>query len=267
MPVQSRWIGEIAILTLDRPARRNALSIEDWHALRDQLRAFSNPRAVILTGNGGHFCSGMDLSPDNRVFQRILPSITEGHERPARDLLNELKDCIAAIRELPCPTFAAIEGSCIGGGLEIALACDIRIAAQDAVISLPEVKAGMIPDLGGCVRLTRLVGPGRASDLIVTGRRIDGEEAYRMGVVERVVPSGDALNAALEAARMVVANAPNAVQLALNVVRGSQDLGTDEALALETRAGVLALTSGEPQEGVAAFLEKRAPDWKLAVRT
>jgi enoyl-CoA hydratase/carnithine racemase len=209
----------------------------------------------------------MDLSPDNRVFQRMLPAIADGNERPARDLLYELKDCIAAISELPCPTFAAIEGACIGGGLEIALACDIRITARDAHISLTEVRAGMIPDLGGSVRLTRLIGSGRAADLIVTARRVSGEEAFALGFVERLVEPGNALLSAEQAAEMVVGNAPNAVQLALNVVRTSPDLGMDEALALETRAGVLALTSGEPQEGITAFLEKRKPDWKPAART
>jgi enoyl-CoA hydratase/carnithine racemase len=124
-----------------------------------------------------------------------------------------------------------------------------------------ETRIGMVPDVGGCVRLTRLVGPGRAADLIATARRVDGEEAYRLGVVERVVATGSAMAEAREAARQVAANGPTAVRLALGVVRMAPDLGAAEAFSVETGAGVLALTSGEPREGIAAFQEKRAPRW------
>ena len=263
MPVTLTWADDIATLTIDRPERRNALSIDLWHALRDAARACTQARAVIVTGASGHFCSGMDLSPDNPVVGRIAPSILEGEEYPAFQLLKELKDCVAALTEIPCPTFAAIEGACIGGGLEVALACDVRIAAKNATIGLTEVRTGMIPDLGGCVRLTRLVGPGRAADLITTGRKVNGEEAFRLGFVERLAEPGEAFNQARAAALEVAKNAPTAVQLALNVVRMAPDLGVAEALSLETRAGVMALISGEAREGISAFLEKRSPDWKV----
>lgn len=261
MPVISQTEDGVTILTIARPSRRNALDMEMWRDLRRAANAVQRVRAVIVTGSGAHFCSGMDLNPDNPLFLEAAPAIAEGDERVAREVINELKSCVQALADLPCPTIAAIEGACIGGGLEVALACDMRFAASDASLGLLEVRIGMIPDLGGCARLTRLIGPGRAADLICTARRVDGEEAYRMGVVERVVPSGTALASARSAARDIAANGPMAVQLALSTVRMASDLGLAEALSVETRAGVLALTSGEPREGVAAFLEKRAPRW------
>jgi len=262
MPVISQTLDGVTVLTIDRPARRNALDMEMWRGLREAANAVDgSTRVVIVSGIGAHFCSGMDLSPDNPLFLEAAPAIAEGDEQAARRVIAELKSCVQALADLPCPTIAAIEGACIGGGLEVALACDMRFAASDASLGLLEVRIGMIPDLGGCARLTRLVGPGRAADLICTARRVDGEEAFRLGVVERVVPAGTALAAAHSAALDIVGNGPMAVQLALGAVRMSADLGLIEALSVETRAGVLALTSGEPREGVAAFLEKRAPRW------
>jgi enoyl-CoA hydratase/carnithine racemase len=261
MPVSSQTQSGVTIITLDRPERRNALDIGMWRDLRAAAQAADGARVVIVTGAGGHFCSGMDLSPTNPLVQKIAPALFEADEAPAREVIVELKGCVQALADLRVPTFAAIEGACIGGGLEIALACDVRIAAADASLGLTETRAGMVPDVGGCARMTRLVGPGRAADLICTARRVDGEEAFRIGFVERVVPAGTALAAALYAAEQVLGNGPTAVRLALNVVRLAGDLGLAEALSVETRAGVMALTSGEPREGIAAFAEKRAPRW------
>lgn len=261
MPISTTHVDGVTVITLDRPDRRNAMDLGMWLALRDAARAAESARAVIVHGSGGHFCSGMDLSPDNPVLARIAPAIFDGDEETARELLDELKGCVQALADLPCPTFAAIEGACVGGGLEIALACDVRICASDANLGMTEVRIGMIPDLGGCARLTRLIGPGRAVDLITTARRVDGEEAYRLGITERVAAPGAALQMAHHAAAQVRANGPMAVRLALNTVRLAGDLGLAEALSVETRAGTLALTSGEAREGVAAFLEKRPPRW------
>ncbi len=261
MPVTLQVSEGVAVLTLDRPERRNALDLAMWRQLGAAAREAEGARVVIVTGAGGHFCSGMDLAADEAILAAATPAIVNGDERAAQDLIRELKACVQALADLPCPTIAAIEGACVGGGLEVALACDIRIASAGASLGLPEVRIGMIPDLGGCARLTRLVGPGRAADLVCTGRRVDAEEAYRLGVIERVVPAGTALAAARAAAGDIVGNGPMAVRLALNAVRVAADLGLDEALSVETRAGVLALVSGEASEGVAAFREKRAPRW------
>lgn len=262
MPVHAQLAEGILHLTLDRPNRRNAMDLAMWHALRDHAREVGNKvRAVVISGAGEHFCAGMDLSAENPLLARAAPAVFKGDDDVARTLIRELKDCLAAVAELPCPSFAAIEGACLGGGYEVALACDVRIAARTASLGLPEIRVGMIPDCGGTARLTRLVGPGRAADLITTARRVNGEEAFQLGMVERVVDGGHALAAAMDAARDVARNAPEATRLALSVVRNAADLGLDEALALETQAGVFALTSGEAREGLAAFAEKRAPRW------
>jgi enoyl-CoA hydratase/carnithine racemase len=262
MPVSLAVGDGVAILTLDRPDRRNALDGAMWEALREHCLALApEVRALVVTGAGGHFSSGMDLSADNPLLARVAPAIQQGRESAGLEVIRELKTCVAALAEVEVPTFAAIEGACVGGGFEVALACDVRIAATDASIGLTETRMGMIPDLGGCVRLTRLVGTGRAADLITTARRISGEEAFRLGMVERTAAQGRALDIALEAAKAVACNAPEAVRLALSVVRTTRDLGTDEALAVESRAGAMALASGEAAEGVAAFFERRPPRW------
>lgn len=261
MPVHRSSQDGVVVLTLDRPERRNALDGAMWEELRDAAQASEGARVVIITGAGGHFCAGMDLAVDNPLIARVGPALMSGDEGVAHALIRDLKACVQAIADLSCPTYAAIEGTCVGGGLEIALACDVRIAAENAVLSLPEARIGMIPDLGGCARLTRLVGPGRAADLIATGRRLSGAEAFTLGVVERVALPGRTLDAARNAAQDILGNAPEAVRLALTVVRVSSDLGLTEALSVETRAGVLALVSGEAVEGLTAFQGKRSPRW------
>ncbi|MBM4366383.1 MAG: enoyl-CoA hydratase/isomerase family protein [Deltaproteobacteria bacterium] len=261
MPVHARLDGGIAILTLSQPARRNALDGAAFAQLRDAARGLPDVRAVVVTGEGSDFSSGLDLSADNALLREIAPAIESGDDGVARRVISHLKDCVAALAELEVPTFAAIEGACVGGGLEIALACDVRIAARSAALSLPEVRMGMIPDVGGCTRLARLLGPGRAADLICTARRVGGEEAFGLGLVERLCDTGQALPTALAAARAVCENGPQAVRLALAAVRVSADLGLDEALSVETNHGALALTSGEAVEGIRAFRERRAPRW------
>ena len=261
MSVSLTVADRVAVLVLDRPDRRNALSLADWRTLRDLLRSLQPVRAVVSTGAEDHFCAGMDLADDNPLIAELAPALNRGEEAAARRVITELKECVSAITELEVPVFAAIEGACIGGGLEIALACDVRIAASDAIFALPEVRLGMIPDVGGCARMVRLVGSGRTADLVTTGRRVRGDEAFDLGIVERIVPPGGARAAAMLAAADVVLGGPDAVRLALAVVRAAGDLGLDEALAIETHHGAMAIASGEAREGISAFREKRAPRW------
>lgn len=261
MPVTTSSHDGVVVLTLDRPDRRNALDLETWHALRDAARAAESARVVIVRGAGAHFSAGMDLSASNPLLAMIAPALTRGDENVARTVIEDLKSCVQALADLPGLTIAAIEGACLGGGLEVALACDMRIAAENAMLAMPEARIGLMSDVGGATRLTRLVGPGRAADLLATGRTVSGEEAFRLGFVERVVPAGTALDVARAAANDVLGNAPEAVRLALSVVRLAPDLGLSEALSLETRAGVMALSTGEALEGLAAFQERRPPRW------
>jgi enoyl-CoA hydratase/carnithine racemase len=261
--VSLQVVDRIARITLSKPAKRNALDEAMWTALADRVAEAANakPRALIVTGAGGHFAAGMDLSPENPIQARVAPAIFDRDATAATNVIAWLKAIVSGLAEFPAPTIAAVEGACAGSGFEIALHCDIRVAAKNAFFSLPEVRIGMVPDVGGTTRLTRLVGPGRAARLISTGERITGDEAFTLGIVERVVEPGRALAEAEDMARLVAKGGPTAVREALGVIRRVADLSLVDAYAAETAAGAAALTSGEPLEGVQAFFEKRDPRW------
>ena len=228
----------VAVITVDRQSRRNALHGPLWSAIREAGEALAQdpPRAVILTGAGPHFCAGMDLRPDNPLVTRLLPAVMG-------------------------KVIAAIEGACLGGGLELALTADLRVAGASARFTLPETRWGMVPDVGGTVRLSRLVGRARATDVILTGREVLADEALTWGLVNRVVSDGDALAAAHDLVHQILRGAPAGTAAILPVLRSVDTLDDEAAFAAETRAGVQTLTSGQVMEGVAAFSQKRAPGW------
>ncbi len=254
----------LAILTIRREEKRNALHGPLWRLLKETAVALANdpPRAVILTGAGGHFSSGMDLGLDNDLLETWLPALQAKDEATLTDIIVGLKAVPAALARIPCPVIAAIEGACAGGGLEIALACDLRVAGAEAFFSLPETSLGMIPDVGGTVRAARLLGRARASELVLTGRRISTAEAEAWGIVSRVVEKGGALACARQLADAISKNGPEATRAVLDVLRRAQGLSDEEAFVLETTAGVRALLSGECIEGIRAFLEKRPAAWR-----
>lgn len=251
--------GDVVTLTIDRPQRRNALDGPLWTALKEAALALhaEPPRAVIVTGSAGHFCAGMDLKMDNPLVARLVPAVTSKDEGALRALIVELKGVVDAIASIPAPVVAAVEGACAGGGLEVALACDMRIAAEDAFFSLPETHIGMVPDVGGTVRVSRLAGAGRATELILSGRRLSAEEAETWGLVNRVVPKGTALESARAFVGELRAAGPACTRHILEVLRRVPGPTFEQ----ETEAGVRALTSGEAVEGAMAFVEKRPPKW------
>jgi enoyl-CoA hydratase/carnithine racemase len=254
---------DIAVLTIDRPERRNALAGPMWTAIGEEVTraAAERPRALILTGAGEHFCAGMDLKPDNPLAEKILPAVMEKQTELARSVIEELKGCLAPLRRFPAPTICAIEGVCLGGGLELALHCDIRIASISSKLGLPEVRVGMIPDVGGTTLLTRLVGPGRAAWLISTGIQLQGKTAYQFGLVERIVDTGSVMKTAREMAAEIAKGGPASVCAAIQAIRRIPGLSQEDASLVETEAGIEALTSGEALEGMMAFAEKRLPRW------
>ncbi len=255
--------GGITTLILDRPQRRNAVDTELWEQLRRAIvsAAHRPPRALIICGAGGHFSAGLDLKPDNPLFARVLPLVQNQDAAAARGLVRELKAVLEQLAAFPAPTIAAVEGACIGIGLEIALACDLRVVARDAKLSLPEVRLGLVPDLGGSARLTRLLGSGRAGLMVLAARQLDGAAAQRMGLAELQAEPGAALAMARSLAADIRAGAPTAVQGALQLVRSAGDLDLAEALDLETEAGVSALLSGELIEALGARMSRREPAW------
>lgn len=254
---------DVVTVTIDRPTRRNALHGPLWDALGELGRdlAARRPRAVILRGEGDHFCAGMDLRPDNPLVQELGPKVATRDRKACAAIIERLKASLDAFATLPCPVLAAIEGACLGGGLELALVADLRVAGQSARFSMPETRWGLVPDVGGTVRLTRLIGRARAGDLILTGREARAPEALAWGLVNRVVPDGTAQDAADTMARTIARAAPRATSEALRVLRSVDGLSEADAFAAETRAGVNTLIGQEALEGLAAFAARREPRW------
>ncbi|MCW8141333.1 MAG: enoyl-CoA hydratase/isomerase family protein, partial [Planctomycetota bacterium] len=176
MTVRLERRGPLTLLILDRPKRVNALDLQMWDALREQLDAAAaiDSRALVVTGGENDFSAGMDLKPDNPIIGELAR--VEGLDH-ARGMILRGRSILDRLARFPRPTIAAIEGACLGGGYEIALACDIRIGSETARIGLPEVRVGLVPDLGGLSRLARCVGPGRAALVALAGAPVAGRAA------------------------------------------------------------------------------------------
>ena len=242
----------LATLTLNRPAALNALSRRLARALVDALRELAarpDLRAVVLRGAGERaFCTGADLK------ERATLSPAEKGAHTA-----EIAAAADALAALPVPAIAAVRGYALAGGLELALACDIRLAADDAVFGLTEVAIGIFPGAGGPVRLPRLVGPGKARELIFSGRRIDAAEALGCGLVERVVPAADFDAAVAELAGQIRDAAPLAVRAAKRVLDVAPDLPEPAALAFAEALRRPLDATRDYAEGLAAFAERCKP--------
>lgn len=254
---------EIGVLTLDQPERRNALSEAMWQGILDHLAqaAQDPPRVLVLTGAAGHFSAGADLYPDNPLTGRIAPTVFQKDPHAGRQVIQWLKSVTHAVATFPVPTIAAVEGSCIGSGLELALACDMIVASRGSRFGLPEVRIGFIPDVGGTTRLTRRVGKGRAALLATSGRLITGEQAFQLGLVDLVAEEGRSMEATESLATDILKGGPEAVRLVLGIVRSIPDLDLAVGLDSETDAGVAAMLSGEVGQGVLAFQKKEPPPW------
>lgn len=244
--------GHVEVWTIDGEARRNAISRAMLKELGEHVARVSGSRqvrAVVLTGAGDKaFCAGADLKERSTMS-----------EPEVRAFLNGLRDTFRAMERSDCVFIAAVNGVAFGGGTELALSCDLRVAAPSAELGLTEVKLGIIPGGGGTQRLTRLIGPGRAKDLILTGRRVTAAEALALGLVNRVAPEGKLIETASDVAEAVAGNAPIAVGAAKHAIDEGLALPLDEALALEHRKYELTLRSEDRLEGLKAFAEKRPP--------
>jgi enoyl-CoA hydratase/carnithine racemase len=240
-----------AWVTLDRPEAKNALSRAvnlELRRLAVELGIDRQVRAVVLTGANGAFSAGADLKE-----RRGVAAADTG------PYVDAIAGAINAWAEMPRPTIAAMSGPALGGGLELALACDFRIAAEDAVMGLSEVRLGIMPGAGGTQRLTRLLGVARAKELVLTGRRIDARRALEIGLVSRVVPAAELLRAAEELAAELSACAPLSVAKAKEAIDTGAGLPLDQALAVERRCYDVTLASEDRNEGLRAFAEKRPP--------
>lgn len=261
MSIKTETSGQALIVTLDRPEARNALSTEMREALINVWREYrenSNLRVAILTGAGDEsFCAGADLKEIGDYYRSMTPNERRenGEQSPGMGAITRNFDPRK-------PIIAAINGPCLAGGLELALACDIRIAAEHAVFGLPEVGRGILPGAGGTQRLPRAVPQGVALEMILTGAPIDAEAALRWGLVSHVVAGENLLDEALRIAELIAANGPLAVRAARDAVYQGLALPLDQALRLEQFQAEPLRQSEDAKEGVRAFVEKREPDFQ-----
>jgi enoyl-CoA hydratase/carnithine racemase len=247
--------GPVRLLTIDGEAKRNVLSMGLVAELAGEAgRAIEDAavRAVVLTGAGDKaFCAGADLK------ERSAWS-----DDDVRRWLRALREGLRAVERSPKPWIAAVNGLALGGGCELALACDLRVVDPAAALALTEVRIGVLPGGGGCVRLARLIGLSRARDLVLTGRRVAADEALQLGLANRVSPPGGSVGAAIALALEIAGNAPVAVAAAKGALEEAWDLDLEAALDREHAWYERPLATEDRREGLRAFAEKRAPVWR-----
>ena len=241
----------IAVITVNRPDKLNALNgtvIAELGQAIDEARGRDDVAGVILTGAGRAFVAGADIS-----------EVATNSPVDAKRLARRGQEVFRRFETSPKPVVAAVNGFALGGGCELAMACHVRIASETAKFGQPEVKLGLVPGYGGTQRLPRLVGKGRALQLLLTGEMIDAQEAYRIGLVNAIVPAAEVVDRARAVLTQMLANAPVALALCIEAVNAGYDLALDEALQLESTMFGLSAATEDMREGTAAFLEKRPP--------
>jgi enoyl-CoA hydratase/carnithine racemase len=245
----------IVTLTLNRPEVMNSLNFPLLHALKDQVESFRfrrDLRVIIITGSGERaFCSGADL----KERAALNPD-------QVREYIYTIRNLFTAIEELNKPVIAGVNGIALGGGTELALASDIRIASSRASMGLTETRLAIIPGAGGTQRLPRLIGKGKAKELIFTGKRIDGQEAVKIGLVNQVCEPDDLLEACREMAAMICETGPVAIEQAKYAINYGLETDMHTGLAIESNAYWVCIPTEDRLEGLAAFKEKRKPVYK-----
>jgi enoyl-CoA hydratase len=247
--------GSIGYITLNRPKVMNALNrrtIEELRAAFHAAKDDATVKGIILTGAGGKaFIAGADIAELSAI-----------DEEQAGEFSEKGQEVLLFIETLGKPVVAAVNGFALGGGCETAMACTIRIAAENAKFGQPEVKLGIIPGYGGTQRLPRLVGKGRALQLILTGDLIDAHAAYRIGLVNEVVPAADLISRCEAILNQIDSNAPLAIRYAIDAVNQGVNTDLSSGLKLEAKYFALAAGTDDRKEGTSAFVQKRAPQFR-----
>ncbi len=244
----------VATLTVNRPDKLNALNdatIAELGQAIDQIRVDDSIGGVLLTGAGRAFVAGADISE----LSSQVPVLAKARARAGQDVFRRIETC-------PKPVIAVVNGFALGGGCELAMACHVRIASDTAKFGQPESKLGLLPGYGGSQRLPRLVGKGRAIQLLITGEMIDAAEAYRIGLVNKVVPAAELMNTAREMMKTILANGPLAVALCIDAIDRGLEMSLEEGLILEANHFGLLAATDDMREGTRAFMEKRVPAFK-----
>jgi len=244
----------IATITLNRPRAYNAMNLKMFAELKQVfslIEADESVRVVIIAGSGKFFAAGADISEISKIASPVDASL----------FLKQV-DIFQIIEDFDRPVIAAISGLALGGGCELCLACDLRVAAENAVFGQPEIKIGVIPGGGGTQRLPRLIGVTKAKELLFTGETINALEAYRLGLVNKVVPVSDLMTEAKAFAQRIAALPGVALKMTKFAVNGGMSMDMKAALAYEARCFELLFSTGDQKEGTGAFLEKRKPMFK-----
>lgn len=248
--------GRVAVISLQRPAAMNAINVRMRAELRQALGELKQDSAIgaaVLTGGGDKaFSAGMDL----REFAQ------QNADLPVSEIKRFRWEQAEGIASFDKPILAAVNGLAIGGGVELALLCDMVFASDNASFAFGEIKRGLMPGNGGTQRLSRRIGVPRALDMILTGRTVDAHEALAIGLVERVLPPAELLPAALTLAEQMAANAPVAVRTAKAAVRRGAEMSLEDSIRLEQDLASFLYTTDDAKEGPKAFLEKREPRWQ-----
>lgn len=261
MSIQTTSDGHILFVTIDRPEARNAISIAMGEELIEVWRGFADDpdlRVAILTGAGDKaFCAGADLKEVGSWYASMTPEQRREHAETQPGLGGITRNL-----DPGKPIVAAINGTCLAGGLELALACDLRIAAEHATFGLPEVKWGLMPGAGGTQRLPRAIPEATAMEMLLTGDPIDAERALQAGLVSAVVPAHKLMDSAVDVASRIARSAPLATKAVHKAVREGRHLPLDEALRVEQHTAEPLRQTEDVQEGLLAFREKRQPEFK-----
>jgi enoyl-CoA hydratase len=250
-----RRANRVAVITLNRPAELNALSSQMADALAaavTELEVDDAVGAIVVAGEGRAFCAGADITELNEL---------EGPEAFAR-FVGRLTDALSRLASCSKPSVAAVQGVALGGGLELALACDLRVADEEARLGVPEIKLGLLPAAAGTARLPRLLPKAVAKQMLMTGEPLSAIDAHRLGLVNEVVAKGGALDAALSLAARLTALAPLALAAAKRLVDGGATMPLDSAITLERETVAMLFGTEDRVEGLAAFLEKRPPTFR-----
>ena len=252
-PVRYTRDDDVGILTLDRPDQRNSMTPELLDAFADasaRARADTAARCLVVTGSGASFSAGADL---RSALQRA------GGDRPPHERSFAMYEPFLSLLDVAVPVIGALNGHAVGGGFGLALVCDLRIGALDAKYGANFVRLGLAPGMAISYLLPRLIGAARASELLLTGRLVDGREAERLGILNRAVPAADVMPAAMALAREIAAAAPHAVRATKRAIRRGLELAARDAARLEAYAQAETLATDDAREGIAALLEKRPP--------
>ncbi len=272
-PVTTERRGQVAIVWLDRARKLNALAPLFWTefpATIEELGADEEIRAIVVAAKGRVFTVGLDLeafamalSTGSLDSEAVDPPSPAAHRAATRNMIKTMQHAVSSVAECPKPVIAAIHGYCIGAGVDLITACDIRYAAVGSTFSIRETRLALVTDMGTLQRLPRIIDPGSVAELAFTGRDFDAGEAASLGLISRILPDADAtLEAAMETAELIAANSPLAVQGTKAVLRAGDGRTIDEALDYVALWNAAFLHSDDIQEALAAFVEKRDPKFQ-----